>query len=198
MFTSLRTIFFQLMIRYKYKENENQEGIRMSYFGENLRRAREERNMSQSELALQARLGTKTIENYEANLQEPTTQTILKLSTVLDIPASDLLEKIAVDTVPFGDAEIKNDLTGIAQIKWKVYKLTQPKIWVDADLRYLPYFTDTGRNRVLFNLNPQVSIFSDNFKIGFNFYYNYDSKPRTDAAANDDYGLNLQFTYSLN
>lgn len=68
----------------------------MSYFGENLRRVREERRMSQHELALQARLGTKTIEKYEANEQIPNTPTILKLSSVLDVPASELLEKEAM------------------------------------------------------------------------------------------------------
>ncbi|MEI2664351.1 helix-turn-helix domain-containing protein [Rossellomorea sp. LJF3] len=65
----------------------------MSYFGENLKRIREERKLSQQELALRARLGTKTIEKYESDLQIPDTQTILKLSTVLDIPASELMER---------------------------------------------------------------------------------------------------------
>jgi hypothetical protein len=98
---------------------------------------------------------------------------------------------------PYGDGAITEDLTGLLQVKWKVYKLTNPKLWVDSDISFLPYFTDSGRNRVMFNLTPKVSIFSNNFKIGFNFYYNYDSKPTTDTAANDDYGLNLQFTYYL-
>ncbi len=65
----------------------------MSHFGENLKRMREEKNMSQKDLALKARLGTGTIEKYESNEQIPDTQTILKLSTVLDIPASELLER---------------------------------------------------------------------------------------------------------
>ncbi|UXH43704.1 helix-turn-helix domain-containing protein [Rossellomorea vietnamensis] len=65
----------------------------MSHFGENLKRIREERKLSQQELALRARLGTKTIEKYESDLQIPDTQTILKLSTVLDIPASELMER---------------------------------------------------------------------------------------------------------
>ena len=100
--------------------------------------------------------------------------------------------------IPIGDGPIKEDIAGLFQIKWKVYKLWSPKIWVDSDIMYLPYVTDSGRYRFVFNLNPKVSIFSDNFKIGFNFYYNYDSKPQFEDASNDDYGLNLQFTYSLN
>ncbi|MFC7785609.1 MULTISPECIES: helix-turn-helix domain-containing protein [unclassified Rossellomorea] len=80
----------------------------MSHFGENLRRVREERKLSQQELALRARLGTKTIEKYESDLQIPDTQTILKLSTVLDIPASELLEREVKDHHPTGvDVEME-------------------------------------------------------------------------------------------
>ncbi len=80
----------------------------MSHFGENLKRVREERKLSQQELALRARLGTKTIEKYESDLQIPDTQTILKLSTVLDIPASELLEREVKDHHPTGvDAEME-------------------------------------------------------------------------------------------
>ncbi len=99
--------------------------------------------------------------------------------------------------IPVGDAETTDDLAGLFQLKWKVYKLTGAKVWVDADISYLPYFT-SNRSRVTLNLNPKVSIFSNNFKVGFNFYYTYDSQPQNTDASNDDYGLNLQFTYALN
>ena len=98
---------------------------------------------------------------------------------------------------PFDDSEITNDVAGVFMIYWKVYKLWGAKIWVDSNLTYLPYLTDS-RNRLTFNLNPKVSILSNNFKIGFNFYYTYDSQPAATGAANDDYGLNLQFTYTYN
>ena len=100
--------------------------------------------------------------------------------------------------IPVGDGEIQNDLAGIFQLNWKVYKLKGDKIWLDADNTYLPYLTQSGRNRVNINLNPKISLFSNNFKVGFNFYYTYDSQPQNESASNDDYGLNLQFTYSLN
>lgn len=98
---------------------------------------------------------------------------------------------------PFDDSDITNDVAGLFAVYWKVYKLWGAKIWVDANLTYLPYLTDS-RNRLTFNLNPKVSILSNNFKIGFNFYYTYDSQPTAAEAANDDYGLNLQFTYTYN
>ena len=88
-----------------------------------------------------------------------------------------------------------NDIAGLFQVKWKVYKLTNPKIWLDADVSYLPYLTDPGRNRLSINVNPQVKVFSNNFKIGLQTYYSYDSKPTTEDASNDDYGMSLQLTY---
>ncbi|WP_335870366.1 helix-turn-helix transcriptional regulator [Bacillus sp. 2205SS5-2] len=65
-------------------------------FGEHLKMYREQCNLSQQELAFKVRVGTKTIEKYENGTQLPDTQTILKLSTVLDVPASELLEKEGV------------------------------------------------------------------------------------------------------
>lgn len=99
--------------------------------------------------------------------------------------------------VPYGDSEVTNDLLGVFTLVWKVYKYTIPKVWVDANIAYLPYFTDPGRYRISINLNPQISIFSDDFKIGFTSYFAYDSEPSGDAASSDDYGINLTFTYSL-
>ncbi|MBA4536045.1 helix-turn-helix transcriptional regulator [Bacillus aquiflavi] len=62
----------------------------MSEIGKNIKLWRERRGMTAQELALKIRVGTKTIENYESGEQIPNTNTILKISTVLDVPASDL------------------------------------------------------------------------------------------------------------
>ena len=97
---------------------------------------------------------------------------------------------------PYDDSGQTQDLAGLITAVWKVYKLWSPKVWVDANLTFIPYFTDS-RYRTVININPQVSLFSDNFKVGLKFYYNYDSNPTTTGASNDDYGINLQFTYAL-
>lgn len=97
----------------------------------------------------------------------------------------------------YDNTEVTNDLAGLFVVYWKIYHLTNPKIWLDANISYLPYLTSNSRYRVTFNFNPSVSIFSNNFKVGLVFYYNYDSQPTSDQAQNDDYGLNLQFTYKL-
>lgn len=98
---------------------------------------------------------------------------------------------------PLDDSGDKNDLAGVFTTVWKVYKYTTPKIWVDSDISFLPYFTGGSRYRAVFNLNPKISIFSDNFKVGFKFYYNYDSAPATVDASKTDYGINLELTYSF-
>ncbi|MCL6574300.1 MAG: helix-turn-helix transcriptional regulator [Bacillus sp. (in: Bacteria)] len=63
----------------------------MNTIGQTIKTAREMLNMTQQELARKVRVGILTIEKYESGESMPSTQTILKLSTVLDIPASELL-----------------------------------------------------------------------------------------------------------
>jgi hypothetical protein len=83
------------------------------------------------------------------------------------------------------------------QVVWKVFKYTNPKVWVDANVSFLPYLTGSPRYRAVFNLNPKVSVFSDDFKVGFKFYYTYDSEPSAEEASTTDYGINLELTYSF-
>lgn len=64
----------------------------MTDIGKLIKTYREKKNLTQQELAVKARLGTKSIEKYESGEQIPDTQTALKISTVLDLPASELLE----------------------------------------------------------------------------------------------------------
>jgi len=98
---------------------------------------------------------------------------------------------------PYDDSGETNDLAGLFQVVWKVYKYTYPKVWVDSNISFLPYMTDSGRYRTVFNLNPKVSVFNDNFKVGFSFYYSFDSKPPSETSSTYDYGINLQLTYSF-
>jgi transcriptional regulator with XRE-family HTH domain len=63
----------------------------MNSIGQTIKVNRELHHMTQEELAQKVRVGINTIEKYETGEQIPSTQTILKLSTVLDIPASVLL-----------------------------------------------------------------------------------------------------------
>lgn len=53
---------------------------------------REERQLSLDELALKARIGVARLQAYESGEEVPSTQTILKLSNALEVPASNLLD----------------------------------------------------------------------------------------------------------
>lgn len=64
----------------------------MASIGENIKLYRERVNMSQEDLALKIRVGAAKIESYESGVQVPTKETVLKISTVLDIPASELID----------------------------------------------------------------------------------------------------------
>lgn len=97
---------------------------------------------------------------------------------------------------PF-EGEIINDLVGIATIVWKVYKYTRPKVWVDTDITFVPYITGDWRYRTVANLNPKISVVADDLKVGFKFYYTFDSAPQTDAATAFDWGINFELTYTL-
>ncbi len=97
----------------------------------------------------------------------------------------------------YDDSGISNDIAGIVGVVWKVYRYKRPKVWVDADVSYIPYLTNWGRNRVVINLNPKVGIINNDFKIGVKYYYNFDSKPSGDALSKSDYGITLELTYSF-
>ena len=59
---------------------------------EQLKMLREERNWSLKDLSLKTQLGTEKLAAYEKGEQTPSIQTILKLSTVLEVPASNLMD----------------------------------------------------------------------------------------------------------
>jgi len=98
---------------------------------------------------------------------------------------------------PYDTSAISNDLTGIVGLGWKVYKYTVPKIWVDANVSFIPYFTNSGRYRTTVSLSPNISIVGDNLKIGYRFYYTYDTKPTSQSASTSDWGINLEVTFSF-
>ena len=98
---------------------------------------------------------------------------------------------------PYDNLDESNDLAGIITTVWKVYKYTDPKIWVDSDLSFFPYITGESRYRVKFDLNPRVGIIGNTLQVGFAFYYNYDSRPPSNATSTYDWGINFHLTYSL-
>jgi hypothetical protein len=104
---------------------------------------------------------------------------------------------VVTNETPTDDTPAQTNLTGLFQLVWKVYKYTEPKVGVDANINFSPYITNSGRYTVSMNVNPSISIFGDNLQVGIQFYYNYDSRPVTETAANFDYGITFQIGYSF-
>ena len=98
---------------------------------------------------------------------------------------------------PLDNEPESTDLAGVITTVWKVYKYTNPKVWVDSDLAFVPYITGDTRYRATFNLNPKISVVGNDLKVGFKFYYSYDSKPPTEASTTFDWGINFELTYTL-
>ncbi len=92
----------------------------MGSIGENIKVYREQRSMTKQELALKVRVGTGTIEKYENGEQTPDVQTILKISTVLDIPASELMEQETTESTFGIDSEIESLIKEIGIKKSKL------------------------------------------------------------------------------
>lgn len=62
----------------------------MERIGQNIKMYRQLKKMTQTELALKARLGVSTITKFENDEKTPDRQTLLKISTVLDVPITEL------------------------------------------------------------------------------------------------------------
>ncbi|TGB02176.1 helix-turn-helix domain-containing protein [Halobacillus salinus] len=87
--------------------------------GKNIRTHREANGLSKEELALKARIGVQTLQSYESDERTPELDTILKLSTVLDIPASELMEFDTDDDSNIDD-ELKALIKEVGQKRTKL------------------------------------------------------------------------------
>lgn len=67
-------------------------------FHTQLRLLREERNFSLEDLSLKTRIGVGKLEQYESGAEIPSEQTILKLSNALEVPVSNLLDGLQLNS----------------------------------------------------------------------------------------------------
>jgi len=67
-------------------------------FHTQLRLLREERNFSLEDLSLKTRIGVGKLEQYESGGEIPSEQTILKLSNALEVPVSNLLDGLQLNS----------------------------------------------------------------------------------------------------
>ena len=60
--------------------------------GNNIKRLRRQKNLSQEQLALEAKLDLTTVSEIESGLRNPSIKTLLKLAKALNTTPSDLLK----------------------------------------------------------------------------------------------------------
>lgn len=69
----------------------------MKSFGDLLKKAREEKRLTQVQLAERSGVGQQTISHYEKSLREPTWLNVLKLADALDLSLDSFRGKQATD-----------------------------------------------------------------------------------------------------
>jgi transcriptional regulator with XRE-family HTH domain len=67
-------------------------------FHTQLRTLREERNLTLEDLSLKTRIGAGRLEQYESGSETPSEQAILKLSNALEVPVSNLMDGLQVNS----------------------------------------------------------------------------------------------------
>ncbi|MGA9287839.1 MAG: helix-turn-helix transcriptional regulator [Anaerobacillus sp.] len=71
--------------------------------GEKIRKHRLEADMTIQELAVRVRIGSGLMKRIEEGSYQPDGQTLLKISTALDIPASEFLERETIEALEKAD-----------------------------------------------------------------------------------------------
>ncbi len=95
-----------------------------------------------------------------------------------------------------GDTTALNNMEAIISTQYRLFKFTNPEIDITTDFTFFPNLTTKGRLRLEYNLNTKVEIFND-FYVGLNYYYSFDSKPISSTASNEDWGITTTFGYSF-
>jgi hypothetical protein len=92
--------------------------------------------------------------------------------------------------------DTKKSAEGFLGIDAQFFKLYSPKIDIASQFGYLPSFTTSGRNRIQFNTNLRIEVLK-NFFFNLTFYDSYDSKPPSETATKNDYGLTTGLSWTF-
>ena len=90
-----------------------------------------------------------------------------------------------------------DNLEALLGIQYHFFKFTDPEIHITTYVNTYPNITTNGRYRLNYYLDAKIEVIND-FHLGVNFYYNFDSKPISETASKDDYGITTTISYSFN
>ena len=93
-------------------------------------------------------------------------------------------------------ADYFSNLEAVGEIEYKKFRYSSPKINVNAQFKVFTSMTDWGRVRMTFDLNTSIELFKD-FLVGLTFYDNFDNRPSSDAASNNDFGVTFTIGYEF-
>jgi hypothetical protein len=80
--------------------------------------------------------------------------------------------------------------------EYEFFLFDSPKTDLTSDLTVTPILSDLGRWRIDFNVRVSYELISD-FTIGFSFFDNFDSRPPSETASTNDYGLTFSLGYTF-
>lgn len=85
---------------------------------------------------------------------------------------------------------------GVATLSYRLFRFQDPEINITSNLAAYPSFTVPGRYRIDFNISAKVTIISDMY-FNLSLYENYDSKPPSTTASNNDYRITTSIGYAF-
>ena len=95
-----------------------------------------------------------------------------------------------------GDSTANNNSELVITTEYKLYKFTNPEIDIVTDFSVYPSINQNHRLRLEYNLKTKFELFND-FYLGLNYYYSFDSKPITIDASSEDWGITTTIGYSF-
>jgi len=92
--------------------------------------------------------------------------------------------------------EAKINVDGSAGFVYRVFRFKDPEIDITNTFTTFPSLTVSGRWRVNYDIKIKIEIINDLY-FSLSFYDNYDSKPPSADASNNDYGVTTSLGYTF-
>ena len=138
-------------------------------------------------------------QNQELNLDLRQT---IGVGVVRDVIRTNRMTFQAVGGVAYADEQYTGEAesSGLLQVpiatSFAYFKFDSPKADVSSNLTITPVLTDLGRWRIDFDIRLSYELIGD-FTIGLRFFDNFDSRPPSEEAGTNDFGLTLSLGYSF-
>jgi putative salt-induced outer membrane protein YdiY len=94
------------------------------------------------------------------------------------------------------EGDSKDNLEGLIALSWQNYSFAFPKTDVSVQLAAFPSFSEWGRWRMDLEARIKREIFRD-FTLSLNGYDSYDSRPATEGASKNDWGVSLAVGFTF-